>query len=278
LGKCVRCTATASDVALCSTCLLALKIELADVAGILPDSHGKGYTLPPLQDDLDISLSRQDQLTDPNAPHAGGGTPLVFRPHVGEATWVLHQVLGTWARELGRNPRGMSPRGIARWFLDNLDLIQKTPGAGDLVDEVTDCIHQARRAIDHTSDDRIYLGPCGGRITYTGGYATGTLICKEDLYGVPWLDRVQCHACGTEYRITDRQEWLRDRVGQHSGTAPEIAGFLTMAGVTCTPSMVRGYAFRHPDELPAVWANARRHPEYLISDVLAMLRARYTRR
>jgi hypothetical protein len=280
LGKCVRCTATSGDLALCNGCTVALRMELGDVAGILPDAHGKGHTLPSLPEDLHTSLSRQDQLADPNAPHHGGGdTPLVFRPHIGEAVWVLHQVLGTWAREIGFDPTGRSPRALARWLLVNLDRVQKSPDAAELADEVTDAIHQARRAIDRQDDDRIYLGPCGNQVINNSAYATRPPVtCEEELYGVPWLDRAQCLACGAEYRITDRREWLTARVSHYSGTAPEIAGFLTLTGVRCTPSMIRGYAYRHPDELPAVWANTRRHPEYLISDVLDALRDRYTRR
>lgn len=271
LANCVRCGAQAGGLSLCNGCIVGLRIELADVAGILPDAHGKGHRLPSLPDDLQTSLSRQDQLTDPNAPRAGGNdTPLVFRPHIGEAVWVLHQVLGTWVRELGGNPRGMSPSGQARWLLANLDRVQKTPDAAELADEVTDAIHQARRAIDTPNDDRIYLGPCGAQL---GPGRT----CREKLYGVPWLTMAHCEACDTQYRISERREWLRDRSERHLGTAPEVAGYLRLTGVKCTPNMIYGYARPDRARLKPVWADHRRRAQYLISDVLEAIKTRYVR-
>jgi hypothetical protein len=164
---------------------------------------------------------------------------------------------------------------LARWLIANLDRVQKTPEAAELVDEVTDCIHQARRAIDQPNDDRIYLGPCGARIANTSGYARPPVVCGEELYGVPWLDRAQCLACGAEYRIADRREWMKDRAAQHLGTAPEVAGFLRITGVQCTADMVRGYASR--GRLKPVWADDRRRALYLIGDVLDAIRTRYSR-
>lgn len=277
MGKCVRCGGGSGGLALCQECATALRMELADVAGILPDSHGKGYRLPSLPEDLQTSLSRQDQLTDPNAPgHGGNETPLVFRPHIGEAVWVLHQVLGTWVRDLGTSPARMSPVGLARWLLANMGRVQRSTEAAALVDEVTDCIHQARRAIDHPDDDRVYLGPCGNTVIDNSRFATHrSFTCDEELYGVPWLDRAQCLACGQEYRITDRRDWMMDRAAAHMGTAPEVAGFLQLVGVKCTADMVRGYASR--GRLKPAWADDRRRALYLISDVLDAIRARYAR-
>jgi hypothetical protein len=271
VSNCDRCTAPSGGLYLCGTCLLALKIDLADVAGILPTAtingtgHTRNETQPSLPDELRTSLTRQDQLTDPrDHTRTGGETPLIFRNHVGEAVWILHQVLAVWVQELGHDPREQSPRDLALWYLDHLDLIRKTPTAEQLVDEVTDAIHQARRAIDRPDDRRIYLGHCGHQ------------TCREELYGLPWLDTATCKECDTEYKISERHEWLRQRAAQHPGTVPEVTGFLRMTGVQCTTDMVYGYVKR--GRITPVWANNQRRALYLISDVLTAIRDRYVRR
>ncbi|MCA1694810.1 MAG: hypothetical protein LC749_08800, partial [Actinobacteria bacterium] len=150
--------------------------------------------------------------------------------------------------------------------------IQKAPDAGGLVEEITDAIHQARRAIDRPNDDRLYLGKCGHENIHYGRVVT----CNVELYGMPWLDMALCEGCGTQYRIAERQDWLRDRADKHPGTSVEVAGFLRLTGVACTPEQIRGLAHRR--RLVPVGANDRGHPTYLISDVLTALRNRYARR
>lgn len=282
MGSCARCGAP-TGVTLCQGCVTGFRVELTDVAGIIPDNHGRGNQAS-LPDELDTTLTRQDRCGDPHEGHRterGGDTPLVFRAHVGEATWVLHSVMRSWAGDLGAPP-GLSPRVLAVWFLEHLDVVRRLPAAGTLVEEVTDAIHQARRAVDRPNDERLYLGPCGSttpahHFTAHGQPHPGTPTspCTEELYGHPWLDRARCDACGTEHRTTQRQEWLRDRLAEHQGTSVEVAGFLRLTGVSCTPAQVRGYAHRrrlHPSGV-----NDQGHPTYLISDVLVALRSRYVR-
>lgn len=263
--------------------MVALRIELADVAGIIPDQHGK-FMLPSLPEDLQVTLSGQDQLGDPTGPINGSGEiPLIFKEHAGEAVWILHQTLRQWAADLGHAHRGDSPVTLARWFLDRLDLVAKHPDAAALVDEVTDAIHQARRAIDRPNDDRIYLGPCGATIHGQRGRFMQPRLCREELYAYPWIDVITCPNpdCLTMYRVTDRQEWLRERAHQYQGTASEVAGFLRLTGVACTTEQIRGYARSRngrPPRLEPAGTNPRGYPTYLISDVLDAIKDRYVRR
>lgn len=260
---------------LCTTCTLAFRMELADVAGIIPDNHGKG-TLPSLPEELDTSLTRQDQLIDPRDPGGGTEIPLIFKVHVGEATWVLHSTLRAWVGDFGGDT-ALSPRALAGWFLEHLDMVRKSIDAGTMVDEITEAVHQARRAIDRPNDDRLYLGPCGSTSTsHYPGSPSMTNPCDEELYGQPWLDRAVCERCGTDYRITERQDWLRDRANKHPGTSVEVAGFLRLTGVACTPAQIRGYTRRK--RLEPAGINDSGHPLYLISDVLATIKDRYARR
>ncbi|MGH7743240.1 MAG: hypothetical protein ACREQ5_00255 [Candidatus Dormibacteria bacterium] len=290
MGGCVRCGGAAGGLSLCNDCTVAFKIELADVAGILPtaatDGHGRvrDDTLLSLPEELDVSLSRQDQLTDPQSPGGGTEIPLIFKAHVGEAAWVLHSTLRVWAGDFGGDTT-LAPRHLARWFLTNLDLIRRSSDAAVIVDEITEAVHQARRSIDRPSDDRVYLGPCGATtlshnmgadVSRKVGAVSVTNPCTEELYGQPWLDRTICEHCGTEYRIEDRKDWLRERANQHQGTSVEVAGFLKLTGVACTPAQIRGYA--HRKRLEPSGVNDHGHPTYLISDVLTVIRDRYARR
>ena len=271
MGNCVRCGASSGDVALCRDCVTALRIRLGDVVGILPTNttNGNGKSRPEhrtiLFGDLEVTLARQDQLADPRADNGGGsGTPLVFRPHVTETVWVLHQVLSVWVRELGGDPEGMSPRWGALWMLANLDRVQKSPDAAQIMDEVVDCVEQARRALDHPDDHRIFLGRC----EHNG--------CRNEVYGVAWLSRAVCETCGAEHKIEERREWLKGRAEDHPASAPVVAGFLRLIGVKCTAEQVRGFA--HRGRLVPVDFDDRGRPRYLVDDVLAALRDRYVRR
>ncbi len=245
---------------------------LADVAGVLPDSHGKGHMLPSLPEDLAVTFARQDQLANPRDHRAASReVPLVFKAHAWEARWVLNHTLSTWADTLGYSGAERSPAYLGRWFLQNLNLVQKNSDAAQLVDEITSAIHQARRAIDRPEDHRIFLGPCGGRVTTT----SESMICKEELYGLPWNTHAVCQTCGAEYGISTRQEALRARARQYVGTASAIARVLRTAGLDCSTEMIRGYVKR--GRLKPVSVNERGHCKYAIGDVLDTLRKRYVR-
>ena len=282
LGGCVKCSAPAHNDYLCAGCLVGLRVELSDVAGRIPDNHGKGWQVS-LPDDLRVTQAKLDHLVDSDPVGGSGETPLVFKAHAGEALWVLHNVLTWWAAELGLYGHQLTPRALARWMVDHLDLVAKHPQAGELADEVTDAIHQARRAIDRPDDDRVFLGKCGAPIHEHTPRFIRTRTCPEELYAYPWIDVITCPnpQCLTMYRVTDRQEWLRERAQQHKGTATDVAGFLRVTGVACTPDQIRGYArSRHgrPPRIQPAGVNDRGHPTYLISDVLAAIKDRYTRR
>lgn len=276
MSDCLYCGAPAPGVSLCNTCVIALRIELADVAGIIPTAQSgrPGEMMPSLSDELYTTLSRADQLTDPHThSRAGGPLPLVFKPHAGEALWVLHHTLHAWAETLGCRTPTVGTVRLAQWFLGHLDVVQRTPDAAELVDEVISAVHQARRAIDRPNDRRVFLGPCGNRVTDCVGSG---VACAEEVYGLPWRDTATCERCGAEHRVIQRQEWLRERAQRYLGTAPEVAGFLRLTGVECTAEMIRGY--NHRGRLKPSGRNPRGHPLYLISDVLLVIRDRYVRK
>lgn len=265
---CTRCGATTSLYA-CETCLTALRIELRDVAGIIPTdtTHLNGTPrygyLPSLAEELDLTLSRQDALTSPDSPiKRQNTTPLPFKIHATEALWVLTAVLAAWLPDLG-GPQSGTPRDLARWLLRHLPALTRHPHAGTIINEVTDAIHQARRAIDRPHDHRVFLGKCD-TTPITGGDA-----CRVEIYGLPDHHTTHCTTCGAPHNVLERQQQLRDRADGYLGTAPEIAGFLRATGMRVTPDMIRGYA--HRGTLTPTSHNTRGHPTYRINDVLTVL-------
>lgn len=254
MNECTRCTAPAGDYVLCSTCGIALRIDLGDV--------------PALIDDLNITLARWDRIGDTSI-HRGGEHPLPFRPHASEALWVLHSTLTSWATELtGGTLHPRDTPTLARWLYGQLDRIRLHHDAATIADELTYAIREARRAVDRPNDHRLFLGRCGADHE--------SKPCPEELHGLPWQHTVQCPTCGTEWGIRERREWLQRAAHDYLGTAPEIAGFLRITGVRCTPEMIRGYAAR--DRLPKRGTNQQGHPLYRIRDVLQAINDRYTHR
>lgn len=254
MSHCTQCHALTPHY-LCAGCVTALQIELTDV--------------PDLLRQLDITRSRQDQLTDPHATTISRGNdeqPFPYKPHVTETVYVLHHTLEAWALSLG-DPLDTTTAGLARYLVANLYHIQVHPDAGQLADETTHAIHHARAAIDRPDDRRLFLGPCDAELT-------DHTHCRHEVYGVPWRDHAVCEHCGTRHHIATRQQQLRTTADDHTGTAVEIAGFLRITGIQVTPNMIYGLA--HRKRLTA--AVDTKPPRYRIADVVAALTNRYQRR
>lgn len=247
--------------------MLGFRIELTDVAGRIPSAHTDQNGTPrgvlvSLPTELDTTLAREDMIdiSDHRAGAHEAGLP--FRTRTAEALWVLRNVLTAWVPDLG-GPSAGTARDLAVWLLDHLHRIPVFEDAGSLVDEVTNAIHQARRAIDRPNDRRVFLGKCGHR-------GPGPVVCVAEVYGLPWETHAHCPQCSTEYQITKRQDQMRDQAEGYLGTATEIAGFLRGTGLTVTGSMIRKYA--HNQWITPVTANPRGHPLYRIGDVRALHR------
>lgn len=249
-NECVKCRAPAGGVALCSTCTLALRVELGDV--------------PELLIDLEITRSRQDRLTPPydHGP-ASAETPLPYKPHVDEVVWILTNTLSQWVETLlpSGNRKPDTPHGCARWLMRNVDLVRRYAGAAQLVDEVTNAVRHARYATDRREDRRLFVGPCN----------VGD--CTAEVWGQPGQRTTACPACGAEHDIAARQEWLHTIARSYLATPPEISGFLKLTGVSCSAAAIRNYAAR--GRLAAGGVNSKGHSLYKIEDVLTAIETRY---
>lgn len=253
MNRCGKCHHP-SDGYLCTDCTIALRIELDDVAELLYD--------------LEITRSRQDQLLAPYGNGPGGSeNPLPFKIHVTEVVWILHNTLASWADITLAPPSRPAHHtaSLARWLRRHLDDIRLHPDAGQFADEITSAIHQARRAIDRPNDHRQFLGPCWTELPDHNH-------CREEIYGVEAKQHATCPACGTTHNIADRQQWLLTVAQDRLGTSTEIAGFLRIAGVACTPGQIRGYVARGRLETAA----DTHPPLYKMRDVLHAIADRYT--
>lgn len=199
-----------SDGLLCANCVLKLEQALGDVRSLV--------------DDLYTSMAKQARV-----PAGSGGKvkprPLTADEEEGssalkherspinwgavEARDVLTNVLETWARDLTNDtwrPVHGRPSAVqAAWLLlGEMTEIRRHPAVGELVEEVTDAVEQARRFIDRPAD-RVYVGRC--RSVGADEYGQ-TVECGADLYARPGATVVRCRVCMADTDVAEQQAWL----------------------------------------------------------------------
>lgn len=229
--QCAACS-RATEMFLCWECCKTLKSRLDTVAWLAPE--------------LDITLSRQAHTTSPG--DRIGGTPeqpLPFHVAASEATWVLHNTLSTWARDIcetrgiGYVPIGYLPTefvgplrpserrvpaefvdstaGIAAWLSYYVTSIAGSPGAGECFDEISAAVASAHRVVDRPPG-RMYIGPCGDVLN--------GVKCDADIYITLGSPEVSCPVCGATHEVERRRDELHHQVRGMLGTAAELARLL----------------------------------------------------
>lgn len=277
---------------LCPKCMWDVERDLGDT--------------PALLEQLDITLSRQDRLTDtgtnttdlddPICPRCAGvgrteygrclicngeGTlpatlriqPLTYNTNASEVRTDLHATLAGWAHELHQtdeHPLTPTTTGYSRWLLNHRDRIAGHEHAPQLRDEISYATDQARRAVDRPPQ-RTYAGPC---LTPS---ADGP--CREDLYAKPGADTVRCRTCDTIHDLHERRVWLLAEAEDQLETATHIAQALSTLGQQVNATRIRKWAER--GRIVPHGLNLRGDPTYRIGDVIDLLaadRERETRR
>jgi hypothetical protein len=170
--------------------------------------------VPLLARELETIQAKLDRIGE-RGPRGSSEVPLGFRPMASEIADVLHTTLAVWARHVAVaqgvplfDVPAEHPTGLAAWLVRWREPIRHLPVAGQLVDEIGYAVKCARRAIDRPGD-RIYAGPCDQ--------------CETDLYTGHKANTVKCQACGAQYPIKERREWLLRGLREHLATAAEIS-------------------------------------------------------
>lgn len=276
--SCARagCGRPAVNAYLCSTCVDDLRVALEHIIEY-PATDAHGVPLRGLADELTTTLLRNDRVGE----SVGWITltpdnPLPYAQHASDAIATLRTVLSTWIRELwevnGGDALGEfrcedTLAGMADWLLLRPSWMSLHIAAGELYTDIIEAVEQAWRAIDR-SPSRTYSGICGAQ-TEAGD-------CGQALYSHPDHEWVRCQACGAEWSVAERRQWLLMRAAETPLTATQMAGLLTHAGISITSGKIRAYA--SDGRIRAVGRNERGHPLYLISAVRQALADRYKRR
>jgi hypothetical protein len=159
----------------------------------------------------------------------------------------LGNVLTTWARDVADvvgflAAHSTSPaRAGARILLNHVPEIRRHPAVVELVDEITDAVAQARRAVDRPAD-RMFVGPCMSEQPDDEGRL---VTCLEDLYARQGAGTVRCKVCTWEHDVAERRQWLLDRAADRLFTVREAAQMMgDVGGIRVTEDRIRGYLRR----------------------------------
>jgi hypothetical protein len=220
--------------------------------------------IPWLLEDLEVTITRQDKLTDPSG-RSGDERPLPIRLHAMEARRDLNVTLASWATHTAGRFDGLDRSVIwtelrlANYLLDHLGDILTDPHAGQIADEIGYARGMCQRAIDKPVP-RVYVGPCED--------------CDKDLYAHPSAAEVECKTpdCGAVYPIEARRRWLLGKAEDQLMTATEMSRALPgLSSQPLTVDMIRGYVRRgrltsHPPIKPKGPALFR------VGDILDLIR------
>lgn len=299
-----------------------------------------------VEDDLDITISRQARL----AEDIGGGRPaerpLPFAWSGSDAAWSLINTVTGWSQRVAdhagialnldavvvppppRHARGhlvavpaavtelrnQGPHGkvtrleraerrhddpaalpyqsgpaarAARWLLEHVELVHRTPDAGELVDELLFITGRTQHVIDR-APARWYVGPCD--------------LCETSMYARPEADVVYCpnpdcntvikpatcsvhvtagswctYACDvseaktarTSYDVAARREWLADAASDYMVTAAEASRAVPALAPPGTPWNYSTFRSAIGREIEADRTHPDGRPRYRLGDCIA---------
>ena len=262
-----QCDNPPHDGFLCSSCVATLRRDLSAVPYLLAD--------------LDITISKQDLLSD-SEKRASSERPLPLRLGPMEAKRDLAETLANWVQHLVAQHHAVPPydilvvaphvnkRGalveqrsdrqvlaLAAWMVGHINYVQIDPEAGNLADEIGYAVITAQRAVDKPLQ-LVYAGPCDE--------------CTTDLYAHPRKAEVECRGCAAVYDIAARRGWLLEQAEGQLLTATEMSRALPgLLQKPLTASMIRGLA--HRGRLTQHPADPRRprEPLYRVGQVIDVL-------
>lgn len=252
-ATCQLCARPSGDDAYaCTTCAEQLADALKEVTGEgLP--HG-------LADDLDIALAKQGTKPqqDGTKHTKASEAPMPIDVRASEAGHVLRNTLTTWVRLIhGEGSRRPLPEdtltGMAAWLLPITGWLRGRDYGPEAIDEITDAVKQAKRAVDIPAV-AVYVGPCecGSAVYARTGSPIGT-----------------CRDCGERWGVAEQREWMRAAADDMLMTAAEIARATSRDTALVSPGTIRSWASR--GRLQAHGHNGRKQPLYRLGDALDLL-------
>lgn len=266
MGTCTisSCSHPTAGGTVCVSCLGRLRADLVKVADLIKD--------------LDDQVARRT-CTGPRVGSPSTEVGLPYNAGAAEVRDDLRNVLSTWVRDLWESygPRREVPvdesvlggESVTEWVLEPLDLdntlpemaawlrrhpswIEYHPAGSELVDEITDAVERARRAVD-LPPARVYCGPCPE--------------CGADLYARPERAVVACRECEARHDVDALRAKLLDAARDTLATAAEVARALPrLLGRELSPNTVRTWA--HAGKLTKRALDERGRPRYLVGDVI----------
>lgn len=267
-AACAVCNSPTGDSArICRTHTDALRLDLHSVAW--------------LGAELDVTITRQSRITAGHHGARSSTTPLPWNENAAARLHELHTTLNAWALDTARlaeddrDPLADHPHhdlpAVASWLVRNLCTLRQHHEAGVAYDQLTDSVHQARRAIDRPLDLTTY-GPCQAE------QDDGTR-CSETLYAPPGRETIACR-CGVRHSAQVRREWMLNHCRSLKGTASQIASWVRIFGIEASTDRVRALAARNrferagerprPDGQPG-------QPLYRLRDVVIAMGNRHQR-
>lgn len=173
-------------------------------------------------EELDTTLTRQTQFTNPYEAGKSVETPVVFHESASDAAFDLHGTLLSWVTAVcdqRQVPHPGMQRSVqlAQWMSRNVGHLAVMEDAEDCLDELVDAVKRCVRIVDRPVG-RIYVGPCGDE--------SETGRCGADLYASPLKPEVKCRECGAVHEVEKRRKVLQEQVRNLLGTASEIARLL----------------------------------------------------
>ena len=229
----------------------------ADLAGV-----------PDLVAELQVTLTRQDRVAAEKHGGRSSTRPLPWNEHAAQRAFELGATLNAWALDTSqlaedeRDPLAEQHHtdtpAIARWLGRNLRTLRQHQDAGQAHDEITDAIHEARRAIDRPLE-RVFAGPCG--VEGDDGVA-----CREDLYAATGKTSAVCKACATRHDMAQRREWMLGCIEDQIAYSGLLAGLVSNLGVQIGSSTIRRYA--SAGRIKVITVDSKHRPLCRIGDVL----------
>lgn len=189
-----------------------------------------------LADDLDTLLARQTRYGTPATHHTRtADPPLPCDLRATEARTVLHNTLTVWATTIrdvigGTPPTQLAP--LAAWLTHYTGWLRHAPYGPQALDEIQAAVTQALRLVD--------IPP---RPEYAGHCTT----CGQPVYAVRLRPGLPCRRPGCTGIVPDPHQARLDRLRTLDNTLmtpTEASACLARAGLTLTPSAIRGHARR----------------------------------